>query len=337
MTATTVATTVDDQLAALRHGVAIFPLTDRSFLRISGPDATRWLNGMVTNNIKDLAPGQGNYNFLLNSQGRIQGDATLYREPHEGEATFLLETDTTQLETIQTHLDKFIIMDDVELTPEPSSQSVILVLGPAAPQVLQSYFSTFRFPTFAPMQPFQLACPSDDPERLATIPDRQRVAYQLITHRPQEFAAYAAGQGVPTLTPETVEALRILEARPKFGQDIRDKDLPQETALNGGPSPALHFAKGCYLGQEIVERIHCRGNVHRTFTRFTLTGQMPQLPATLEAQVNGQAKPAGELTSAAAIDGRLHALGYLRREFASHPLTYPGGAATPTTTSSIEQ
>jgi len=122
-----------------------------------------------------------------------------------------------------------------------------------------------------------------------------------------------------------LEALRILEARPKFGQDIRDRDLPQETAQ----THALHFNKGCYLGQEIVERIRSRGQVHRAFTAFTLTGELPTLPAPLEAQIAGQTRPAGELTSAIQIGDTLHALGYLRREFATQPLTYPGGAATP--------
>src|ERR1700679_1826020 len=109
---------IETELEAIQQSAAIYPLADRAFLRITGPDATRWLNGMVTNNIKDLAPGQGNYNFLLNAQGRIQGTCTIYREhgwPTKGDPQFLLETDTSQLDTIEQLLDKFIIMDDVEL------------------------------------------------------------------------------------------------------------------------------------------------------------------------------------------------------------------------------
>src|ERR1700712_1186393 len=99
------------ELEAILHGAAVAPIA-RGFLRITGSDATRWLNGMVTNSIQSLQPGEGNYNFLLNAQGRIQGDCAIYREPGEGEPTFLLETDQSQLETIQSLLDKFIIMDD---------------------------------------------------------------------------------------------------------------------------------------------------------------------------------------------------------------------------------
>src|SRR3984885_12775882 len=108
---------IDHELAAIRTSAAIYPLTSRAFLRITGSDATRWLNGMVTNNIAALAPGEGNYNFLLNAQGRIQGDCTIYREPDSEPATYILATDGLQAEAIQTPLDKFIIMDDVELTP----------------------------------------------------------------------------------------------------------------------------------------------------------------------------------------------------------------------------
>ena len=130
---------------------------------------------------------------------------------------------------------------------------------------------------------------------------------------------------------DALEVLRILSATPRYGTDIRNtetaKDLPQETAQ----THALHFSKGCYLGQEIVERIHSRGQVHRTFMQFTLTGTLPTLPAPLEA--NG--KTVGELTSAAIIPlpegDTILALGYARREALDRhePLAYPGGTATP--------
>jgi len=118
-----------------------------------------------------------------------------------------------------------------------------------------------------------------------------------------------------------------LEAEKKKG---RDRELPQET----GQTRALHFAKGCYLGQEIVERIRSRGNVHRIFSAFRLDGELPLAGATLEADN----KPVGELTSVAAIplpaDGGSNlqlALGYIRREALDRnlPLHYVGGIAVP--------
>src|ERR1700679_3646463 len=117
------------ELDQIRENAAFAPLNDRAFLRITGSDATRWLNGMVTNSIQALAPGEGNYNFLLNAQGRIQGDCTIYRESSTDPAEFLLATTAAQVETILKHLDHFIIMDDVELAPAYGDQSGLLVLG----------------------------------------------------------------------------------------------------------------------------------------------------------------------------------------------------------------
>jgi folate-binding protein YgfZ len=129
---------------------------------------------------------------------------------------------------------------------------------------------------------------------------------------------------------QSLEWLRILEGTPLYGTDIRDRELPQET----GQTRALHFSKGCYLGQEIVERIRSRGNVHRTFSAFRLDGELPAAGAPLEAD----GKQVGELTSVAAIplptdDGAILqlALGYVRREALdrSLPLHYAGGVAVP--------
>jgi folate-binding protein YgfZ len=325
------------ELKAIHEGAAIFPLTDRAFLRITGPDATRWLNGMVTNNIAALAPGEGNYNFLLNAQGRIQGDCTIYREPSE-EPTFLLETDGSQLETIHQTLDRFIIMDDVELTPL-ENLSGILVAGPLALSIVMALGAGND--QAAPCSPAAQAPPPHTINLKQTVYAHAPVSL-IQAHSPlvPRFEIWSDASTIATILAElrdtqavpvseaALEALRILSGTPKYGRDIRNtekaRDLPQETAQ----THALHFAKGCYLGQEIVERIRSRGQVHRTFTQFRLTGSLPELPIKLE--VNG--KPAGELTSAVQIGDEIVALGYARREALDthQPLTYPGGEATPT-------
>ena len=299
---------------------AIAPITDRAFLRIIGPDATRWLNGMVTNSIQSLAPGEGNYNFLLNAQGRIQGDCTIYREPGE-EPTFLLETDSSQLETVHKTLDHFIIMDDVELTPAYTDDSALLLIGPDTSTTLRK----LALPTLDPLRLVY----ADTPHGLLLLTaPAPAILPRFELHA--SIAALNALQAVanlPEVSAETLEQLRILEGRPKYGVDIRNteahKDLPQETAQ----THALHFTKGCYLGQEIVERIRSRGQVHRTFTLFTLTGELPALPTPLTANE----KPAGELTSATRIGDRIYALGNIRREILDthQAITYPGGTALP--------
>ncbi len=121
-----------NSLAALLKATGISPLDHTGWLRVTGEDRVRWLNGMVTNSIQQLKPNEGNYNFLLNAQGRIQGDATIFAQPD----ALLIETAATQLPNLLAHLDHFIIMDDVELTDISATQSGILVAGPQASSLL---------------------------------------------------------------------------------------------------------------------------------------------------------------------------------------------------------
>ena len=311
------------ELETLRHHAGFAALDDRAFLRVTGPDATRWLNGMVTNAAGALAPGEGNYNFILNAQGRIQGDCLLFRDTATSDAPqFLLETDGAQVQATQAHLDRYIIMDDVELTPAFGDESSLLLLGPEAPK----YLATLDLPAIDSLRLVHADTPHG-PVLLLTAPSGSVPRFQLRA----DAATLAAlrqqllGAGVAEVSPSTLEQLRVLQGTPRFGIDIRDRELPQET----NQVHALHFAKGCYLGQEIVERIRSRGQVHRIFGAFRLEGAPPALPAPLAANE----KAVGELTSAAEVlldDGpALLALGYCRREAleTNALLTYPGGIA----------
>jgi folate-binding protein YgfZ len=318
--------TPQSQLTTLLTAAGIAPLSDRAFLRITGPDATRWLNGMVTNSIQTLAPGEGNYNFLLNAQGRIQGDCTIYRE---GSLSYLLETDAGQLTNIQQLLDKFIIMDDVELTLLENRVGLLLI-GPKAPSLL-----SITDITREDIEPNELVHVTWHSSSL----DLMRVHNPLVPRYELWTESLALASiheslitaGAQELSSEALEAFRILSGTPRFGVDIRDRDLPQET----NQTHALHFAKGCYLGQEIVERIHSRGQVHRQFTGFTLHLTDPNVLPTLPIALTVDGKPAGELTSAALIPlptgPEPLALGYARREALDRnaPLTFEGGTATP--------
>jgi folate-binding protein YgfZ len=320
-------TTTCNSLAALLKATGMSQLDHTGWLRVTGEDRVRWLNGMVTNSIKQLKPNESNYNFLLNAQGRILGDATIFAQPD----ALLIETATTQIPSLLAHLDHFIIMDDVELTDVSATQSGILVAGPHASSLLAK---------------IGLSVDKLDPLTTTTLPWNATTATIIHAHSPliPKFELWTTPEAAPGLltaltragaTPcdaPTLEALRILEGTPLYGIDIRNsekaRELPQETAQ----TRALHFNKGCYLGQEIVERIRSRGNVHRTFTAFRLEGTLPSAGAALEAD----GKPIGELTSVANIalpDGNniQLALGYIRREALDRnlPLHYPSGTATP--------
>ena len=313
-------------IETLLTGAAFSPMDSLGLIRVTGEDRVRWLNGMATNSIQAVKPGEGCYNFFLNAQGRIQGDATAWML----EDAILLQTQRERIPALIAHLDHFIIMDDVELTP--FSLEGILIAGPGALSIVQTLGDT----------PYV-----ESPERSATLSLQQTSSHGApvkIIHgygplvprfemwaAPETIAAIVSELGdVPQAPRDALEALRILEGTPLYGRDIRDKELPQET----GQNRALHFAKGCYLGQEIVERIRSRGNVHRTFSGFVLTGASPASGTQLFAEAMDKA--VGEITSSAEIPlptGTVTlALGYIRREVLERgiQLTYEGGTAVAT-------
>ncbi len=314
------------ELAAAVTGAACFDLGYRTRIRITGEDRLRWLNGMVSNTIQTLPEGHGNYNFILNAQGRIQGDGYIYR----GTSDLLLDTDRSQAARLFSHLDHFIIMDDVELQPLDEANTGIGLTGPQAGPILHRL--GLDISVLAPLQFVETA--------LAGVPITLIRAYSVLSPRFELWFAPKHTPGIwQTLTTagapigiETVEALRILEGTPRYGIDITDRHLPQETAQNR----ALNFSKGCYLGQEIVERIRSRATVHRTLRQFKLDGKTPGAPVDLrvETEATNPSPVVGQLTSVAEIhlpefNGTV-AIGSIRTEALERKLaiSYDGGSVT---------
>ena len=311
-------------LSALLTKAAIAPLPELAWLRITGDDRVRWLNGMVTNSIQALTNGQGCYSFLLSAQGRIQGDATTFSLPD----SLLLETSRERLPALTALLDRFIIMDDVELREIPE-QTGLLVAGPHAETMLDA--AGIPASSLEAMHLVEALWPTGETITLlhAHSPLVPRYEIWATPVAIAELSAKLSAAEAVAASAGAVEQLRLLEGTPLYGVDIRDRELPQETAQ----TRALHFTKGCYLGQEIVERIRSRGSVHRTFAGFALTGELPP-PGALLTEAGAPEKAIGELTSVARIDlasGPIQlGLGYIRREAlnGNAPLTYPGGTAS---------
>jgi folate-binding protein YgfZ len=301
------------EFQALRGGCAVLDLSWRAKLVLTGEDRTRWLNGMVTNNTQDLPLNQGNYSFVLNPQGRIQGDLVTY---NRGDF-YLVAADLDQVNRIREFFDRHIIMDDVEVTDISDKLASIAVAGPDALKVLSR--AGIALPE---LQPYQVHDFLWNGIGLTAAAGPALVASVELWMHPDNVAllwdSVLAAGAVPAGT-HAWEWLRISLGIPRFGVDIRDRDLPQET----GQQHALNFSKGCYVGQEIVERIHSRGNVHRIFAGFRVRGAVPQ-PG---AKVQLDSKEVGEITSVASIpalspedpenSGMTLALGYIRREAAS--------------------
>lgn len=318
------ATSTDPQLDALLNGAGIAALDRTGWIRITGSDRVRWLNGMATNSVQDLAKGSGAYNFFLNAQGRIQGDGNIFASADE----LLIETSRDQVATLIPYLDHYVIMDDVELADITDTRHGLTLVGPKAALLLTQL--SLSADGLNQLETRTLAWNTETVTVIRAHGDLVP-RYELWTDTAEALQALRQAldaAGATACDPVALDSLRILEGTPLYGTDIRDRELPQET----NQTRALHFNKGCYLGQEIVERIRSRGNVHRTFTIFRLEGMLPAPGTTLESS----GKQAGELTSVVAVpvsgingSNLQLALGYVRREALDRhePLTYPDGVA----------
>jgi folate-binding protein YgfZ len=317
---------LDQELLGLTTSAGIYDLGCKSYLQITGSDRVRWLNGMVTNTIQGLPEGRWNYSFLLNAQGRIQGDANIYRIADN----LILQTDRSQIARLSAHLDHFIIMDDVELLLLDAFRTTIGIAGPRAAEILTALGATI---------------PEEDAFTPATISGTQITLVQAhsplvprfeiwlpIAALPDIWTALLNAGGVPCGI-AAIEALRIFEATPLYGVDFQDRHLAQETSQ----TRALNFNKGCYLGQEIVERIRSRATVHRNLRQFSIENAPDAINPGQSIELNAEGaerNPVGELTSLAhyrlpAFTGAL-ALGFIRIEAVERalPLIHSGGAAS---------
>jgi len=308
----------DDASAKFRiltRDCGVSRLDTRSKIFVIGEDRTRWLNGMVTNNVRDLAKDHGVYAFLLNAQGRIQGDLYAF---NRGER-IVLDVDRTQATRLIGLFDHYIVMDDVVMEDVSDQLGAVGVQGPRSKVVLEAA----GIPV-TELDPLQVSGVIWQGVEITLV--RAEIwkgeAYEIWL-APERIPGLIEGlerAGAASVGAGALRLYRMAAGIPLFGEDIRERDLPQET----GQERALHFAKGCYVGQEIVERIRSRGQVHRVFSGFELTADR-----TTGDKIEAEGKEVGEITSTADFSGpereRRIGLGYLRREAFGKTLTAHGG------------
>jgi folate-binding protein YgfZ len=293
------------ELEALRKTAGVFDLSGRGMLVLSGEDRVRWLNGMVTNNTRDLDVNHGNYSLLLNAQGRIQGDLVAY---NRGDY-ILVTTEAGQVEKIKGIFDKYIIMDDVEVADVSEKLTAVGVAGPKSREIVVK--AGFGIPELVPGEVVDLQWNGIGATVARGLGDRGE-SYEVWFASENAAAVWDAlvmAEAKPVGF-VALEWLRILNGIPRYGVELTERYLPQET----GQDRALHFAKGCYIGQEIVERIRSRALLHRGLAGFEIDGPAPATGS----PVIGPEKQVGEITSSASIpvDGtnRTFGLGYIRTE-----------------------
>jgi folate-binding protein YgfZ len=297
---------------ALRRHAAYIDLSGRGQLRAVGDDRARLLHAMTTNHIEQLQPGTGCYAFFLSSQGRILADANIFCLSDY----FLLDTEPETKDRLREHLDKYIIADDVTVTDFSESTSVISVEGPEAEAILNSIG--------APAAHLPHTIAEWDHSMLAHVSYTGGPGYAVFVPNEQktDFQALLGSAGVPEARLAEAEAVRLECGRPRYGIDFGETNIPQEV----GQVHAVHSNKGCYLGQEIVERVRARGHVNKVLTRLELDSETPP-PRGAKLETDG--KPVGEVSSSAYSPalGRTLAFAIVRAEALTSPLTVEGVTA----------
>lgn len=286
---------------ALHNGAALLELSGRGKIRVTGGDRVRLLHAMVTNHVEQLGPGQGCYAFFLNAQGRILADVNLFRL----EEYLLLDTEPETRETIYRHLDHYIIADDVMLADETGETATLGLEGPQAAEVLKK--------VDAPLPPADFDIREWGDRLVARASTTGMDGYRIFAPAGTKDALVEQLQraGAVAATPQDIRTVRIENGRPRYGEDLGEDYIPQETQC----LHAVHFNKGCYLGQEIVERVRSRGHVNRLLAPLRLAADVAPPPGTL---LTADGSEAGKITSAAYSPtlSCVAGLGYVRVQYA---------------------
>jgi folate-binding protein YgfZ len=292
--------------------------SERGLLRLTGRERQSFLQGMITNDVLSLQPGQGCYAFMLDATGHVLADMRvicaadhLLLDVEPGMASFVAET-----------LEKYLIMEKcriTDLTGQTGGQ--LLLAGPRAAEELARLGVTGA-ETWTEGQNAPLEAMGSSALVAATRLISGPAFTIYLPDANIDAGMYGANEfpDAEEITEAALDVLRIEAGVPRFGVDIDSRSLAPET---GQQKRAIHYRKGCYIGQEIVARIDARGHTNRALTGFTL-GQGP-LPEKETPVAAGERAEAGRITSAAVSPtlGVPIALGYLRQEYRE-----PGTAVT---------
>lgn len=307
------------------HSVALLDKNHRCYFSFTGRDRVRYLNAILTNNIKDLAPGHGNVSLLLNPQGHILAEIETYARP---ESLFCVSYAMIRARLLE-WLDKYIIMDDVTMTDESHRCGTLALEGPAA-AVMAQEIAGIDLAALSELECVEasvssLPCvvtkrsPANSPG-CEFLVERNKLAklWELLLARVLQHGGGPAGYAA-------LNALRLAQGVAWFGYDFGEKQIPHEAGLQ---DTHISYTKGCYTGQEIVERVRARGQVNRQRINLIFDGAAVPVPG---EQLTANGKEAGFVTRAALFAGKqtVIGMGYVRREFAAQgtSLNWSGGVA----------
>lgn len=296
-------------MSASNPPLRILDRSPRGLLVLTGEDRETFLQGMVSNDVVDIPEHECRHAALLDSTGHLLADLSVWSRPD----TLFVETSPACLDVLFATLSKFLIMEDVQIEDYSSGYDVVSVYGENAGELDLPIYTCEEVPSSLPI------LPGVD----LWLPDGKNAAWSALL-----------ALGAVPLSAEEAEALRVDAGIPKWGAELSPSVLLPEAEM----PDAISYTKGCYVGQEIVARLHARGHTNKALRRILLTEDAPVPPvgATLCVPEDGPepGREIGSITSAAASSargGQAVALAYLRKEYfdpgtkVSVQITQPNG------------
>jgi aminomethyltransferase len=298
------------EYAALRESVALFDTNFRSYFSFTGPDRQRYVNAVLTSNVRDLKPGRGTVGLLLNPQGHILAEVETFAR----EQSILASSHAMIRERTFSTFEKFIIMDDVTLEDVTDSTGALDLAGPRTADLLTG-LDLVKFAEMPILAHVEIKL-MDFPGRIIRREFAGDAAATLIVAREHlpglwsDLKERVCAHGGVIAGMEALNSVRLECGIPWFGQDYDDKQIPHEAGLEHSH---INYEKGCYTGQEIVERVRSRGHVNRRLAELRFFGA--DAPASGTKLLYG-GNEIGNVTSSAFSPGlgQPIGLGYLRRE-----------------------
>lgn len=297
-----------DQYNAAHNSAALIDRSSQGTIALTGGDRASFLHALLTNDIADLAKGQGVYAAYLTPQGRMISDMRLIETGNR----MLLGVERDVAAPLASRFDKLVFSEDVQAKDVTSDVTAIGVHGPSAARMIQratgisvvdlaGQYDNITVEAVTIVRDDALGLPGYDVYVPTDVADAMRA--KLV-----EAGAVRASEA-------TGETLRIEAARPRFGMDMNTDTIPLEAGLD---ERAISFTKGCYVGQEVIIRVMHRGHgrVARRLVSIVLSdGAVPERGSKI---LSGD-RIVGEITSATASPklGAPLALGYVQRDHAA--------------------
>lgn len=294
-----------------------------------GRDRQSFLQGQVTNDVARLVPGQGAHACLLNNTGHMLADLHIYSFPDQ----LLVETPAGLARDVAATLDRFLVREKVTIEDSSSLWKIVTIQGQGALTALKKLVNTqLIFPEA--LSHISVCTALGDMESFVVARRRISAADGYDLWLPQEYAGDALARlkdapGVVELDDPTFELLRVEAGIPRWGAELDPSVIP----LEAGFADAISFTKGCYMGQEIIARIHARGHTNRSLCGLSLSEPAPAGEKLIARDGPRAGQEVGKVTSAAVSpEAGPIALGYVRNEYASAGVSLSMGDSTATVT-----